>query len=290
MDATILRNQPDRMAKGRPEKIVVAYDASPSAERALNAAIVIGRQFNSEILIVQAISPDEAASSSTGLRDERTRDLNDIEEARRRITKAGLSSRGIVRNGIVGDVVFSVCCEEHADLLVLGAYGYGLQDRPALGSTAEYLLRSVPCPTLTFGPIVSADFDLVAHQGPILVPVSLPCGADQLQQAIVIAKLFSVKLEILHIAEHAIPTVIRDLESQCEQLIERVRCGGANAQWSFYIGAPDRIILQRAVESDSPFVLMPLRWGHRLSSVVSDNVAAHVIRSSTIPVMTYRVD
>jgi len=273
------------------KRIVVGYDASPAAEHALNDAVTLGKRFKAEILLAQANAPDEEpASSCTVLRDERMREFNDLEVIRRRLAAVGVSSRGIVRNGIVGDTLFNICCDESADLLLLGAYGYSQQDRQTLGSTAEFLLRAVPCPTLTYGPEVASTFDAAAHDGPILVPVSLPCGQGQLERAMKIARLFGVGLELLHVAEHVHPSAIRDLERQCEELADRLRCGGIRAQWSLYCGIPDRVIRGRSAEIDSPFIVMPLKWGHRLSSITSDNVAAHVIRYSKIPVMTYKVD
>jgi nucleotide-binding universal stress UspA family protein len=161
-------------------------------------------------------------------------------------------------------------------------------DRQTLGSTAEFLLRAVPCPTLTYGPNVLSTFDLFSQRGPILVPISLPCNPDYLDKAISISRLFGAGIEILHVAAHASSTAIRDLECECQELSYRLRSGGVHAQWSLYCGLPDNVIRSRAAELNSPFILMPLRWGHRLSSMTSDNVAAHVIRCCKVPVMTYR--
>lgn len=281
------RPNPDPVLK----RIVVGYDASPAAERALSDAVTLGKRFKAEILVVQVTAPDEnSATSLTALRDERMREFHDLDAFRNRLATMSVSSRGIVRTGIVGDTLFNICCEEKADLLLLGAYGHRLQDRQTLGSTAEFLLRAVPCPTFTYGPEVTSSFDAVTHDGPVLVPISLPCSAGQLEQVTKIGKLFDVRLEILHVAEHGHPTFIRDLEYQCEQLTNLLRYGGIPAKWSLYCGTPATVITARSVEIESPFILIPLRWGHRLSSMTSDNVAAHVIRCSKIPVMTYKVD
>jgi nucleotide-binding universal stress UspA family protein len=289
METAIVPNQTEQATECGLKRIVVGYDASPAAERALHDAVTIGKRFSAEILLVQANAPDEhPASSCDVLRDERMREFQDLDAIKNRLAKAGLRSRSIVRNGVVGDTLFDICCEEDADLLLLGAYGFSLRDRQTLGSTAEFLLRAVPCPTLTYGPEVSYAFDAASHKGPVLVPVSLPCGPDYLESAMKIAKSFGVGLEILHVAEHVHPTVIRDLERECQQLTDRLRSAGVHAQWSLYCGTPDNIIRSRSIEIDSPFILMPLKWRDRLSSLTSDNVAAHVIRSSQIPVMTYR--
>ena len=207
-----------------------------------------------------------------------------------RLALKGLSCRGVVRGGMVGDTVFGICCDEDADLLMLGAYGFGLQDRETLGSTAEYLLRAVPCPVLTYVPEVRVALDPDVQGGTVLVPISLPCTQEQLHGAEKIAKRFGVSLELMHVSENMRIAGIKELEQQCEELAESLRDDGVAAQWSLYCGSPEAVIRARAREIDSPFILMPLRWGFRLSSLTSDNVAAHVIRSSTVPVMTYETD
>jgi nucleotide-binding universal stress UspA family protein len=288
METAILSNRIEQVTECGLKKIVVGYDASPAAERALHDAITIGKRFSAEILLAQANPPDEDPASCDVLRDERMREVHDLEVIRGQLAEAGLSSRSIVRNGIVGDTLFNICCEENADLLLLGAYGFSVRDRQTLGSTAEFLLRAVPCPTLTYGPEVRSAFDDVAHKGPVLVPVALPCDPGYLKGAMKITKLFGIALELLHVAEHVPPTVVQNLERECQQLTDRLRGANIRAQWSLFCGAPDSTIRSRAGEIDSPFILMPLKWGHRLSSMTSDNVAAHVIRCSKIPVMTYR--
>jgi nucleotide-binding universal stress UspA family protein len=272
------------------KKIVVAYDASPAAESALHDAINLGRRFGSELLLAQVDPPQlEQTMSYVALRDELYSKSKDLGAISSRLANDGLRCRGILRQGITGDTLFNICCEENADLLLLGAYGYGVKDRQTLGSTAEFLLRAIPCPTLTYGPCVTHTFDNSVQKGPILVPISLPCEQDQLLSALAIAKLFGTSLEILHVADHVPTGCIRDLEYQCERISEGLRAGGVRARWSIYCGSPEVLIRARATEIDSPFILMPLKWKDRLSSIASDNVAAHVIRAATVPVMTYRV-
>src|ERR1700722_13159593 len=159
MESSILQVPAEPKADLTLKRIVVGYDASPAAERALSDAITLGKRFKAEILLAQVNAPEEFVSSFTALRDERIREFHDLEAIRSRLATMSVSSRGIVRNGIVGDSLFNICCEENADLLLLGAYGYSLQDRETLGSTAEFLLRAVPCLTLIYGPEVTYSFD-----------------------------------------------------------------------------------------------------------------------------------
>lgn len=290
MQTAILDHTKQTYAAYSLKRIVVAYDTSPAAERALHDAIALGMRFGAALLLTRVNPPDsEPPDSYTALREEQASDAEELALISTRLTKAGISSRVIVRGGIVGDTLFNICCEEKADLLLLGAYGYGVKDRQTLGSTAEFLLRAVPCPTLTYGPCVDRTLDDPTHKGPILVPISLPCVPGELQRAGAIAKLFSSPLEIVHVT-CGVPTPYSpDIQHQCGESVDRLRAGGIGASWSLYAGSPEIMILARAIEIDSPFVLMPLKWRGRLSSATSDNVAAHVIRAAHIPVMTYRV-
>ncbi len=188
---------------------------------------------------------------------------------------------------MVGDALFNICCSESADLLMLGAYGYGPQDRPTLGSTAEYLLRAMPCPTLTYGPSVTSSLASLGHKGPVLAPIFLPCEPAKLQQAVAIAKLFGAELDLLHVVDRAsmrdAGQAAEDLEQECKELASSLGQDGVALEWSLLYGEPAEVIDVRSTDLDSPFILMPLRWRKRLSSITSDNVAAHVIRRSKLP-------
>ena len=88
------RPNPDPVLK----RIVVGYDASPAAERALSDAVTLGKRFKAEILVVQVNAPSEnSATSLTALRDERMREFHDLGAVLNRLATMSVSSRGIVR-------------------------------------------------------------------------------------------------------------------------------------------------------------------------------------------------
>ncbi len=273
----------------RLRKLVVAHDASEASGRALDDAIFLAKKFGAEILVAHVESMEEET-----LQQESLDNHVDLEYVQRRLTAAGLQNQEILRAGVVGDTLFNLCCEVDADLLLLGAYGYGPQDRSTLGSTAEYLLRAIPCPTLTYGPSITSSLSSVNDKGPVLVPISLPFNHTQLRKTVGIAKLFGIKLEILHVEDFVgmpvTPQATEEIQQQCEQVALWLRQEGAQVEWSLLYGKPAAVIDVRSLDLDSPFILMPLRWRERLSSITSDNVAAHVIRSSKVPVMTYRAE
>jgi len=82
-------------------------------------------------------------------------DLRLREELRRaaaELERPGLEVSTLLRRGRPEEVIVEVAREMRADLIVLGTHGRTGLGHLALGSVAERVLRSAPCPTLTVKP------------------------------------------------------------------------------------------------------------------------------------------
>jgi nucleotide-binding universal stress UspA family protein len=66
-----------------------------------------------------------------------------------RARASGLSARAVLREGVPYREVIALAVAERADLVVIGTHGRGGIDRALLGSVADRLVRSAPCPVLT---------------------------------------------------------------------------------------------------------------------------------------------
>jgi len=271
-------------------RIVVAHDGSTAAARAYKDAIALAKRYGSEIILAHVRPPAEDFPEHL----EYSEDVAELKALREQLTTLGIRGKVVVRAGIVGDTLFDISHHEHADLLMLGAYGRGSVDRLTLGSTAEHLLRSLPCPAITYGPEVKYSFlDHAINTGPILIPVPLPFELIHLELAASIARLFNLRCEIIHIANSAHELPHHEAEYQCRDLAMGLRREGLDVSWSLINGIPNLAevyINAYCGEHRSPFILIPLERRNRLSSITSDNVAAQVIRRATVPVMTYRID
>jgi hypothetical protein len=204
-----------------------------------------------------------------------------------------VNSKILVRSGAIGDTLFDICGKEKTDLLMMGAYGQGSLDRATLGSTAEQLLRSIPCATVTYGPEVKAGImEYSSEKTPILLPVSFPCELSHLDYAVSVARFFDRDLEVIHVTDSTRDfSSQRELEYQCRDLARGLRRKGIDTTWAVLNGLPklsDIYINAHCSEHHSPFLLIPLEERNHLSSILSDNVAAQVIRHAEVPVMTYR--
>jgi len=271
------------------KKIVVGHDFSDSADRAFADAMALAGRFNTQIVIVHATEVN--ADKTSRLRKQAH---GVMDELVKHVAQAGYSCKDVLRSGTPAATLCDVVDEECPDLLLVGAYGKGSQDRATLGSTAELLLRSIPCPVVTYGPKFDRPLFQDGKPFSILVPIELPCDRHCLSFAIEVAKLFHAKLEILHVIDmnHAdsMPHAFQDMQYECEEIASQLRMEGVEVAGSVLFGKPDAAIVSRSQELQSSLILMPLETRGHLSSTKSDNVAANVIRNSNVPVMTYRID
>jgi len=267
------------------KRILLAHDASRAAGQALVDATTLAHRFGSELLLAHVQSPEETPLNGLAQsRHEKRYAEAELEEIKDRLINAGLGCRAIVRIGAVGDTLVNLCVEEGVDLVMLGAYGFGSQDRHTLGSTTEHLLSALPCPAMVYGP--SAKFPLVAdeHGRPVLFAVSFPLSSSQSEKAIQIARYFDVPIEVLHVTDTVSPVALHRIEEECRQIASVLKAGGVKSTWSVLSGQPAKVIVKHSTRFACPFILMPIRSRHIMAA---DRVAAHVIRESDIPVLTY---
>ena len=283
----------ERQALMSVKRIIVAYDFSIAADRALADAIALARVFHAEVLIAHVDTPEASAGNAASGQGGKASIRYRMEEIRRRVTMAGHACRELLRTGDVANTLLDLGCEHQGDLLLIGAYGNGSSDRLKLGSTAESLLRSTNCPVLTYGPRFCMPLFQDSEPASILLPLELPCDPGTIAFAARIAMLFNARLEVLHVVdtEHAqsMPDAAQNSQYLLDQAIDDLRKWGVHAGGSVLFGQPAAIIVAKSLESHNSLLLLPLETRARLSSTYSDNVAAQVIRVAQVPVMTFRL-
>lgn len=141
--------------------ILVATDFSPSAERAVALAADYARHFQAQLLVVHAYRVDiPVASPLTGggyiLPDGFFEQI--AKEARQRVEKVAneISAKGVSATGIAVDrhpseAIVDTARDRKVDLIVMGTRGLTGLKHLALGSVADRVVRTAPCPVLTVG-------------------------------------------------------------------------------------------------------------------------------------------
>lgn len=127
-------------SSGIGERVMVAWDASRESSRAVSDALPIL----------------ELASDVTVLNVETSGNPYPTGNAGESRLASYLSRHGIpvtlcksyIAGASVGETIASRACDARADLLVMGAYGYGRDGQVVLGPATRYLLDHMPVPVL----------------------------------------------------------------------------------------------------------------------------------------------
>lgn len=141
--------------------ILVATDFSPSAAHAVETATDYARHFQAQLIVLHAYRVDiPVASPLTGggyvLPDGFFEQI--AKEARLRVEKsaAEIAAKGVSAVGVAVDRHPAAAIIEEAkarkvDLIVMGTRGLTGIKHLALGSVADRVVRTAPCPVLTVG-------------------------------------------------------------------------------------------------------------------------------------------
>lgn len=128
--------------------IVLGYDGSAGADKALGLATTLARQHKARVVVVTAYelkSPDTDGYRWADLRDSAT---EVAQKAVAALAEAGADAEVEVSDGAAGDVLLSTANSRNADLIVIGRRGQGLIAELLLGSVSEYVVRRAKVPVL----------------------------------------------------------------------------------------------------------------------------------------------
>jgi nucleotide-binding universal stress UspA family protein len=134
-----------------PRSILVATDFSENAAQALDYAVALAARLGATVHAVNAITPVVLSSSMyadallPSLIEGNEAALDALVAARRDKATLGTTTLEI---GDPRDIINATARSVAADLIVLGTRGRGGIARALLGSVAESVARTAPCPVL----------------------------------------------------------------------------------------------------------------------------------------------
>ena len=140
-----------------PKRILVPLDFSEQSLRALAYAKTIAKPFAASLDLLHVV-PNPYVADPSGLytplpqnflddleRDARTR----LDESLPTDERSALRARSLVTVGDPLLEIVSCAHSEHIDLIVMGTHGRTGISHLFLGSVAERVVRTAPCPVLT---------------------------------------------------------------------------------------------------------------------------------------------
>lgn len=134
------------------ERILVAIDGSEASDRAFAKALELAALTRARLTALAIEGPLPAYAATIGEVEEVKREKDAFfsrlaERARREAEAGGVEVDVELRPGHAAEVISRVAAEGGYDLVVLGHRGHFLRDH-LLGSTADRVVESAPCPVM----------------------------------------------------------------------------------------------------------------------------------------------
>jgi nucleotide-binding universal stress UspA family protein len=186
------------------KKLLVPLDGSELAEQALAPALTIARSAHGEVILFRVPVMETMLVSAplpTGvgvlwptqsLERSRSEAHNYLKALQDDYQQPDLTVRTHMAEGDVASQIVDTAQTAGVDLLVMSTHGYSGVTRWLLGSTAEKVLRSAPCPTL-----------IVRNEAPLrrmLIPLDGSALAEQaLPQALALAGVLNCQVVLLRV-------------------------------------------------------------------------------------------
>lgn len=136
--------------------IMVPHDFSSHADAALDLAIELARLSHARIRLVhvfphsmEMLSPYEIPMPAKLVEEVRAAASTRLERALTRVRAAGLDGEAEIDSGPIAETLVERAATRGADLVAMGTRGLSGFKHLLLGSVAERVLRTAPCPVLT---------------------------------------------------------------------------------------------------------------------------------------------
>ncbi len=288
------------------KNILFPTDFSSTSDAALPFALALAKIYGSTILLTHAL-PGE--SLLQGMPDRiPAHDEHDWQQAREKLAEYSRNvalghtpCKALLNRGDLANVIPAMVEKYKADLVVLGTHGRRGVSKMMLGSGAEQIYRSAPCPVLTVGPKAKAGADWKPRR--ILCPVELMAhnGERDPEPALHYALSLAEENEAQFLVLQAVPlvpwqhrdAVARQTREALARLLSPQARDWCKPEFMVRWEHPVEAILRTAADREADLIVM----GVRRSPAAARSLAAHlpwpvaseVVSRAECPVLTVRV-
>jgi nucleotide-binding universal stress UspA family protein len=149
------------------QTILLATDGSPSAKKATVAAIELAKATGCKLRVVTVWQipvyeygylPLQYTSEIVDVARDHASAV--VEEAVEAARDQGVVATSELRQGQAVEEICTAAAETSADVLVLGAHGWGALKRIVFGSVSTAVLHSAPCPVM----VVRDEAEVAEHE------------------------------------------------------------------------------------------------------------------------------
>jgi nucleotide-binding universal stress UspA family protein len=214
------------------KRILYTTDLSKASRAALPFVSAIARRYGSQVYAAYIWSPLPYTMVPRGkapLMEEKQR--NDANKALEQVLRsrelAGIEVKPVLASGEPVAELKRIIQENRIELAIVSTHGRTGFRHLLLGSVAEELFRTLPCPVLTVGPNISPRFAAQPEVKHILFPTDLSLDSKAvLPYLAVVAAEYQARLTVLHVLSgenHRHPSAL-DEAAVLKEEIQRMAC------------------------------------------------------------------
>lgn len=269
------------------KRLLVATDFSAAAAVGLSYAKLLARLFHSEITLVHAIT--SAGTDGADDKDERAEwnaASEQLNAERFKVEARGIRCSSVCRVGDPSDILVQTAAEKDSDLLILGSIGHHSLAPSQLGSTAAFIMRAAPCPTLMIGVEATRKNVHLSSFRRLIFASSL---RDHMGQALsfaeTVARVCNASVDVVHIrqkSDQILPSEV--LEHRQKAIVAHLNRAGIPAS-SYLLDPPaGKSIAEIAEQRGAGLIIFGVE--HKALDPSARSTISEVIQLSPCPVLT----
>lgn len=303
------------MASASIRRILCPIDTSDPSAKALRHAVDFARWSAASLTVLHVSAPAYATAPELLpiVLDRRTEDTEQavqkwMEAQFRSIDRAGVCVQLITRIGAPARGIVACAAQLPADLIVVGTHGASGFERLVLGSVAERVLRTAPCPVLTVPPHEAGTSRLPFEHVLCAIDFS-ECSLAALEYAMAAAAGSGAVLTLAHViewpwAEPPAPVLgelpfmeaaaLAEFRQQRErqatkhlaELVPQTLAESCRTRISH--GRAHAEVLKLAADERADLIVLGVHGRNPLDMAVFGSTTHQVVRHATCPVLTVR--
>ncbi|MGZ4826475.1 MAG: universal stress protein [Terriglobales bacterium] len=282
------------------QNILVATDFSPCAQSALQHALNLTLHYGGKLYTVNVlphtpfVEPDQPDPEAVRRTTEKK--MRDFAKDLQKIQHTEL-----IEEGEVASVLARLVQDHRIDLIVLGTQGRAGLEKFLLGSVAEEVFRTAPCPVLTVGPHVSGRASASRFQHVLYATDFGPESVHALPHALSLAEEHDSQLTLLHVVHEggvalsepvpgAMPVktpyeLVADSEKRLRELIPLHNSLRHQPEFMVQFGdAADTIL--RMAKDEVDLIVLGAKQSWTLAKHLGGSVAYRVVCEASCPVLS----
>lgn len=289
-------------------KLLLATDFSTWAQRAEDYACSLAASWHVPLTVMTVLEfptglNPEYPVNQQYLTHRMSEATGQLAEFKRRASQRGIVVTTRVGTGLPSEEVNAAAEAEDSDLIIIGTRGKTGLAHVLLGSTAERVIRTAPCPVLAVHMAKEeASGDHGVRLERLLVPIDFSdCSLDALEYAAIVAKQAKASIELVHVLEpvsYGLDFTLGHSEERerkrewvkkhLQELSAALSAAGVPVKSHLRGGLPSDTILDDVRALPCDLIVMGTHGRRGLSHVMAGSVAEAVLRRAQCPVLTVR--